>query len=277
MRFYCFMENLIRSFKYALCDPRELRKMRLMLPERTRSGDDRGLLHTHEAYELRAFYPLTEKTFLSGDVQLEIVPAHTAHLTIDNRPGNHLFIGAGGNGALVLHLDEIFILDEDYYIEKLNEKFFNSYGRILETLYKDLYAGGTAYGFNLLAWVFAGLFEVFESWRSAPRRKTSAPARAIAYIKHHYHNPAMNAADVAAFVKLNPSYLSKIFSAEYGRSIISTISEIRLSKARELLMTGRYSVKEVASMTGWSNQLYFSSRYRKHYGVSPIQSKKKLL
>ena len=45
----------------------------------------------------------------------------------------------------------------------------------------------------------------------------------------------------------------------------------RLEQAKELLADTSLSMKEIAQMTGYCNQYYFSSEFRRHFGTSPSQ------
>ena len=47
------------------------------------------------------------------------------------------------------------------------------------------------------------------------------------------------------------------------------IRAIRLNRAAELLKTGKYSVIEVADMTGYNDAKYFREVFKKHFKVSP--------
>ena len=47
------------------------------------------------------------------------------------------------------------------------------------------------------------------------------------------------------------------------------IRAIRLNKAAELLKTGKYSIIEVADMTGYNDAKYFREVFKKHFKVSP--------
>lgn len=49
---------------------------------------------------------------------------------------------------------------------------------------------------------------------------------------------------------------------------------IRLKKAAELLKSERYNVNEVATMTGFSDSKYFSTAFKKQFGVSPSKFSK---
>lgn len=44
---------------------------------------------------------------------------------------------------------------------------------------------------------------------------------------------------------------------------------IRLKKSAELIKTGKYSISEIAYSTGFSDPKYFSTSFKKFYGVSP--------
>lgn len=54
-----------------------------------------------------------------------------------------------------------------------------------------------------------------------------------------------------------------------GLSVNEYIRVVRLNKAKELLSTGRYNVGEVAYMVGFSDPKYFSTCFKKQFGVSP--------
>lgn len=50
----------------------------------------------------------------------------------------------------------------------------------------------------------------------------------------------------------------------------------RLERAGELLANTSYSIKEIAQKTGYCNQFYFSSEFKRHFKVSPSEWRKHL-
>lgn len=72
---------------------------------------------------------------------------------------------------------------------------------------------------------------------------------------------------------LSPTYISKTFKESTGDSPINYLIKVRLSKARELLKSNDYSIKQVAKMVGYSDAYYFSKLYKKHYGYAPSKDK----
>lgn len=97
--------------------------------------------------------------------------------------------------------------------------------------------------------------------------------RAESILRQRFYEPDLSLAGVAAEIGISPTHLATRFKALTGRTFWKTLIEIRLGRARDLLAGGRYSVKEVAALTGWSNQLYFSSAFSRYYGVPPSRLK----
>ena len=48
------------------------------------------------------------------------------------------------------------------------------------------------------------------------------------------------------------------------------INKIRIDEAKRLLLTTNLAVSEVAGMVGYDNISYFSTVFRKHTGMSPV-------
>ena len=75
--------------------------------------------------------------------------------------------------------------------------------------------------------------------------------------------------DLAAKLRVSPFHLSRIFSREFGVSIIEMLTAIRVEHAQELLREGRISVKEVAGRNGFADANYFAKVFRRRVGISP--------
>lgn len=54
-----------------------------------------------------------------------------------------------------------------------------------------------------------------------------------------------------------------------GQSPIDIIIDVKMKKAASLLRENKYTISEVAYLTGSSNPKYFSTAFKKYYGVSP--------
>jgi AraC-like DNA-binding protein len=99
-------------------------------------------------------------------------------------------------------------------------------------------------------------------------------AEAMAFLQTHYYEADMSLPKVAAAVGLSPSHLSSLVRQTTGQSIHQTLVDLRLRRAMALLADTRHTIKEIATLTGWSHQLYFSSAFRKRYGNPPSAYRK---
>ena len=74
---------------------------------------------------------------------------------------------------------------------------------------------------------------------------------------------------LAKKVALNQTKLKKGFKQIYNKTIHEYLKDIRLRNAIRYLKTNRYSVKEVASMVGYTNQGSFSYAFSNKYKCLP--------
>jgi two-component system response regulator YesN len=74
---------------------------------------------------------------------------------------------------------------------------------------------------------------------------------------------------IAAELYLSPNYLSELFKRHTGKNISEYITEYRLDKARRYLQQPEYKIGEVAELVGFGEARYFSSMFKKQYGMTP--------
>ncbi|WP_256759756.1 response regulator [Cohnella sp. WQ 127256] len=88
------------------------------------------------------------------------------------------------------------------------------------------------------------------------------------YIVVHYADDVA-LKDIAESVYMNMNYLCTLFKAEVGETIIQYLTRYRMERAREQLLGTSLRIFEIAEKVGYSNTNYFSSAYKKFYGLSP--------
>ncbi len=73
-----------------------------------------------------------------------------------------------------------------------------------------------------------------------------------------------------------PAHLRELFRKQYQVSPMDYLQELRLKKSEELLVKHQtLSLKEIAELVGFKDPLYFSKVFRKSYGMSPSEYRKK--
>lgn len=83
-------------------------------------------------------------------------------------------------------------------------------------------------------------------------------------------------AEYADLLHVTPNHLNKIVKSFSGKSPTVWIDEIILAEAKTLLRQTTLSVGEVASEMGFMDQSYFTRRFRKYEGVTPVDFRRGL-
>lgn len=80
---------------------------------------------------------------------------------------------------------------------------------------------------------------------------------------------------VAEIVSLSPNYLSSMWKKEMNVGFVDYITEQRVEKAKELFSTTDLRSHEVAELTGFGDNSYFSKIFRKVAGKNPSSFRKR--
>lgn len=89
------------------------------------------------------------------------------------------------------------------------------------------------------------------------------------YIEKNFTSSELNILEVAEHIGVSSSYLSRLLKKETGLSFTNFVSKLRIDKAVELMNDPTLKIFEVAEMTGFGTQHYFSAAFKKVRGVSP--------
>ena len=91
---------------------------------------------------------------------------------------------------------------------------------------------------------------------------------AVKYINDNYCKK-ISVEDVAAECFISAHYLSNIFKREMGFSPQHYILDVRIKRAKELILIEKLSITDIANSVGYSDVLAFSKIFKKAVGVSP--------
>lgn len=96
------------------------------------------------------------------------------------------------------------------------------------------------------------------------------------YIERHYVDPDLSLSAVAVQANLSASHFSVVFSQETGQTFKEYLTEVRINKAKELLRMTPLRSADIAYQVGYNDPHYFSSVFKKHTGLSPIEFRSQL-
>lgn len=94
------------------------------------------------------------------------------------------------------------------------------------------------------------------------------------YLLLHY-NEKITIGFIAEHFAISESYLSRAFKKNIGMGIPDYLNDLRIQKARELLLSPQMKVADIAFSLGYQDEKYFSRVFHKLEGISPQQYRQK--
>lgn len=76
---------------------------------------------------------------------------------------------------------------------------------------------------------------------------------------------------------MNHQYISQLFKSEIGVNFLAYLTNIRMEKAKKLLLTSSASIAEVAEQSGYGDYRVFTKVFKKSEGVTPSQYRRDFL
>jgi YesN/AraC family two-component response regulator len=136
----------------------------------------------------------------------------------------------------------------DYYQKIINQKDLNGI-------------------FDYLAKICYQINDFFADINSG--KLTGVLKRALGFIDSNFAREDLMIKDVAQYVYVSSSYLSIILKKEMGITFIEYLTKVRMEHAKKLLEENRLKQYEIAEACGYSNSTYFSTIFKRYFGVSP--------
>lgn len=92
--------------------------------------------------------------------------------------------------------------------------------------------------------------------------------RAIDFLNDNFRNK-IRFADIAAHVHVSPFHLAHLFKQNVGMSARHYVEMQRVETAKSLLLSTDDTIYAIAENVGYQNPYHFSTRFRRHTGMSP--------
>lgn len=96
------------------------------------------------------------------------------------------------------------------------------------------------------------------------------------YMNQHY-SETISARNLALMSNFSEYYFMKLFRQYTGKTLIEYLNDLRLEKAKALLMHTDEPITAIATEVGFNNTSYFIKKFQKSNGITPGAFRKNLL
>ena len=94
--------------------------------------------------------------------------------------------------------------------------------------------------------------------------------KAQEYIRHNYRKD-LSLEEMSRQMDMSPYYFSKLFKEVTGSNFVEYVTGVRMKRARELLLEGGKSIKQICAEIGYSDPNYFSRIFKRYEGCTPTE------
>ncbi|AYW50953.1 AraC family transcriptional regulator [Tetragenococcus halophilus] len=230
----------------------------------------------HIVLEGKGYYSIEKQNYYLKSGQGFVIPPGipTFYQADNEEPWSYVWMGIGGN-KIVYYLEKLGIdsrkLSFDIKnIEDFKSIVFQCLAYEKDNLINEITLQKQAYNFIELLSKSITSHKHFVS----TRKMNSYVSKSLEMIsKYAQYN--ISVGSIAQKLSIDPSYLSRLFTADIGVPIKKYINEIRITTSNDLLTSTDYSISQISEMVGFSSTQAYSKAFKQFNGVSPSIYRKK--
>lgn len=217
-------------------------------------------IHSHPHAQL--LLPLQGSIYIETNANKQLIDE--SHLGFLPPKCRHAYKGSSGNEFLVLNIPENMVPKDD--MENISGasklEFDERWKAIRYLIMSELGSDDCSEALNKL-------FRYFYHYIAE-----NALPDSIRYINEHYSED-ISIKTLSEIEHYNESYYCEWFRKKTGLSPREYIKELRVEKAKELLLNTDYSVLQIAEQVGYSYNSSFSRIFKETEGISPDHFRRK--
>ncbi len=121
---------------------------------------------------------------------------------------------------------------------------------------------------TLLLRLLLGLSRAYRPQRARGPADHALISRIEAFLQTNLHRP-LTRDDVARAIHLSPPHLARVYRTFAGKTLGRRLTELRIERAKQLLVGSTLPVTEIAGEVGLSSFSHFTKVFRHEVGVAP--------
>lgn len=111
------------------------------------------------------------------------------------------------------------------------------------------------------------IFEQFNE-KDIEEDLSKTPEMIKKFLDENYHKN-LKIEEISKIIGINQNKLRREFKEQYQTTIVNYISELRMLKAKKMIVNNRIMIKEIAIECGYEYVQNFTRAFKKKFGVSP--------
>lgn len=121
---------------------------------------------------------------------------------------------------------------------------------------------------NWIQGIFQTLIEKLASEKYSSNQFSKYVQQAMKFVQLNYASP-ISLEETAEFIGITASYLSRLFREEIGISFTEHLNQVRINKAKHVILSSNIKIKDIYKKVGFSSYNYFFKVFKNVEGVTP--------
>ena len=128
---------------------------------------------------------------------------------------------------------------------------------------------------DIIAWMKETISKALDMCNTEKNTYSETLVSVIRYLRSNY-GKEINLKTVADQFQMNPLYLGRLFKLETGICFTDYMNNLRIRKAKQLLLDTNLTTRQVAEAVGYLNTNYFFPIFKRQVGLSPTEFRKNM-
>lgn len=245
----------------------------------TNVGDVMHSHHYHDFYEIYYMvsgscnYFIDDKIYEVSAGDIVLIPSGVIHRTnYNSQEHTRLLIECSDNLVPQSVQDSLSSMLHLYRNNTVNKELYSVFKK-MEKEMNDPDEFSLEVMTNMIHMVFYTLARTKSIIRDG-RRRNNMIEEVVSYLKDNF-NQQINLSQVAKDHFISQEHLSRTFKKHTGFGFNEYITLVRLQHAEQLLKSNtKMSISEIAYSCGFNDSNYFSDKFKRAYGTSPLKYSK---